>query len=112
MGESENFKIVLYKLSKCKISEVTEMGEVYIGKKPIMNYVLAVITQFNSGEKEVSIKARGKSISRAVDVAEILRNKLLQGVQVKEVKIGTEEISGQEGNTLNVSTIEIVLEKP
>lgn len=88
------------------------MGEVYIGKKPIMNYVLAVITQFNSGEKEVSIKARGKSISRAVDVAEILRNKLLQGVQVKEVKIGTEEISGQEGNTLNVSTIEIVLEKP
>jgi DNA-binding protein Alba len=88
------------------------MGEVYIGRKPIMNYVLAVITQFNSGEKEVSIKARGKSISRAVDVAEILRNKLLQGVQIKEIKIGTEEIPGQEGNTLNVSTIEIVLEKP
>ncbi len=71
---------------------MAEEHVVYIGKKPVMNYVLAVITQFNEGAKEVSIRARGRAISRAVDVAEIVRNRFLPEVRVKEIKIGTEEL--------------------
>nr|WP_236953809.1 DNA-binding protein Alba [Methanopyrus sp. SNP6] len=77
-----------------------------------MNYVLACITQFNEGANEVRIKARGRAISRAVDVAEIVRNRFMPEVEVKDIKIGTEELETEEGDTVNVSTIEIVLEKP
>jgi len=50
---------------------MSEENVVYIGNKPVMNYVLAVVTQMNSGVPEVMLKARGRAISRAVDVAEI-----------------------------------------
>ena len=83
---------------------------VFIGIKPVMNYVLAVITQFNEGAGEVTLKARGKAISRAVDVAEITRNRFLKGMAVQNITIGTEELQAESG-TINVSTIEIVLEK-
>jgi len=83
---------------------------VFIGIKPVMNYVLAVITQFNEGAGDVTLKARGKAISRAVDVAEIVRNRFLQGLAVRDIKIGTEEIQAESG-TINVSTIEIMLGK-
>ena len=83
---------------------------VFIGTKPVMNYVLAVITQFNEGAGDVTLKARGRAISRAVDVAEIVRNRFLQGLAVQNISIGTEEVQG-EGGTINVSTIEIVLGK-
>jgi archaea-specific DNA-binding protein len=81
---------------------------VYVGNKPVMNYVLAVVTQFSNGAEEVAIKARGKAISRAVDTAEIALNRFLQGVMKKEIRISTEEIETDEGRT-NVSSIEIVL---
>lgn len=83
---------------------------VYIGNKPIMNYVLAVVTQFNSS-KEVSIKARGKNIARAVDVAEIVRNRYLTDAKVRTIEIATEKLQGEEGRTANVSSIEIYLVK-
>jgi DNA-binding protein len=83
---------------------------VFIGTKPVMNYVLAVITQFNEGAGTVTLKARGKAISRAVDVAEILRNRFLQGLTVQNISIGTEEVKGESG-TAHVSTIEIELGK-
>jgi len=83
---------------------------VYVGNKPVMNYVLATLTQFNEGAEEVIIKARGRAISRAVDVAEIVRNRFLPNVGVKEIKIDTEELNSERGN-INVSTIEIVLAK-
>jgi len=83
---------------------------VFVGNKPVMNYVLAAITQFNEGAGVVTLKARGKAISRAVDVAEIVRNRFLQGLQVKNIAIGTEEVQG-EGGAVNVSTIEITLGK-
>ena len=86
-------------------------NSVFVGNKPVMNYVLAVLTQFNSGATEVSIKARGRAISRAVDVAEIVRNRFMPGVQVKDIKIGTEELESEQGRRSNVSTIEIVLAK-
>jgi DNA-binding protein len=90
---------------------MTEENTVYIGKKPTMNYVLAVVTQFNSGSKEVVIKARGKSISKAVDVAEIVRNRFVQDATVADIRISTEELEGEEGRTANVSSIEIFMNR-
>jgi len=95
------------KEEKPKIDE----NVVYVGKKPSMSYVLAVITQFTDGKKEVHIKARGRAISRAVDVAEIVRNRFLNEVKIKDIQIGTEERELQDGNKVNVSTIDIVLTK-
>jgi DNA-binding protein len=76
-----------------------------------MNYVLAVVTQFNSGSGEVIIKARGKSISRAVDVAEIVRNRFLPEAKVGQIQISTERITSEEGRIANVSSIEIFLSR-
>ena len=84
---------------------------VFVGIKPVMNYVLAVITQFNQGTGEVVLKARGRAISRAVDAAEIVRNRFLQGVSVGSINIGTEEVQAEGGGQINVSTIEITLKK-
>ncbi len=84
---------------------------VYIGKKPIMNYVLAVITQFNNNASEVAIRARGKMISRAVDVAEIIRNRFIPDVKIKNISIGTETLKSPDGKTVNISSIEIVLSR-
>jgi len=81
---------------------------VFVGNKPVMNYVLAVVTQFNNGADEVAIKARGKAISRAVDTAEISINRFLEGVSKKEILTSTEMIDTDTGKT-NVSSIEIVL---
>jgi DNA-binding protein len=81
---------------------------VFVGNKPVMNYVLAVVTQFNNGAEEVAIKARGKAISRAVDTAEISLNRFLDGVVKKEIITSTEIIDTDTGKT-NVSSIEIIL---
>ncbi len=82
---------------------------IYVGNKPPMSYVLAVVTQFNSGSDEVIIKARGRAISRAVDAAEITRNRFVEKAKIKEIKIGTESITNEEGRNSNVSSIEIRL---
>ncbi len=85
---------------------------VYIGNKPVMNYVTAVMTQFNEGDAEkVELVARGRAISRAVDVAEITRNRFLPDVEIEGIDIGTEEIEPEEEgeDTKNVSTISIKL---
>ncbi len=91
--------------------EESEENVIYIGNKPPMSYVLAVVTQFNSGSSEVIIKARGRAISRAVDAAEITRNRFVTDAKIKEIKIGTEAITNEEGRTSNVSSIEISLAK-
>ncbi len=82
---------------------------VYIGKKPAMNYVLAVVTQFNNGAKSIKIRARGNTITRAVDVAEISRNRFLQDVKVENIAINSEELQNEDGTKSKVSTIEISL---
>jgi len=84
---------------------------IFVGSKPPMNYVLAVITQFHNGAAQVEVKARGRAISRAVDVAEIVRNKFMPDVKAENIEIGTEEIQTEQGNKLNVSTITIKLKK-
>lgn len=84
---------------------------ILVGKKPVMNYVLATITQLNEGAKEVTVKARGRAISRAVDVVEIVRNRFIPGLKLKGIKIDTEELDSQEGRKINVSIIEITVAK-
>ena len=79
-----------------------------------MNYVLACITLFHSGAKEINVKARGRAISRAVDVAEIVRRRFLPDAKVKNIDIGTEQLEfkdseGESGVQKNVSTMEITL---
>jgi DNA-binding protein len=87
----------------------TDENVIYVGNKPPMSYVLAVVTQFNSGSDEVIIKARGRAISRAVDAEEITRNRFVTDAKLKDIKISTESITNVEGRTSNVSSIEIIL---
>jgi len=87
---------------------------VFIGIKPFMNYVASVVMQFTTkNQKEVIIKARGKSISRAVDITEVVRKKFLKdrNVDIKDIKIDSEELENKEGKKISVSTIEITLSK-
>jgi len=89
-------------------------GIVFIGSKTPMEYVLAVITSLSAGDaKEVVLKARGRSIATAVDVAEITRSRFLKDLKVSKIAIGTEEMPAREGEnrTRNVSTIGITLAK-
>lgn len=89
-----------------------EPNTVFIGRKPVMNYVLAVITLFGSGDtKEITLKARGQAITTAVDVAEITRRRFMENLKVEKVNIDTEEITMEEGGTRSVSTMEIILSK-
>ncbi|MBU7013633.1 MAG: DNA-binding protein Alba [Theionarchaea archaeon] len=85
---------------------------VYIGRKPVMSYVLAAVTQFNTGNSnKVVLKARGRAISKAVDVSEIVRNKFIQELNVDDIKTGTEEVKREDGSVSNVSSIEIYMSK-
>ena len=95
-----------------QVKEHRPMGNtVFIGKKGTMGYVLAVVTQFNNNQSEVSIKARGKLISRAVDVAEIVRHRFLPNLKIKEINISTEELTSEDGTKNKVSSIEIKILK-
>jgi DNA-binding protein len=89
-------------------------NSIFVGNKPFMNYVTGVVMQFTTkGASEVVVKARGKFISRAVDIAEVAAKRFLQGgVFIKGIKVDSEEFKNQEGRTVRVSTIEITLSKP
>jgi DNA-binding protein len=84
---------------------------IFIGQKPLMSYVTAIVMQFNSGSNELAVKARGRMISQAVDVVEVCRRRFFADkLNITEIKIGT-EVLGEEGQSRNVSTIEIKLTK-
>ncbi|NVM37310.1 MAG: DNA/RNA-binding protein AlbA [Candidatus Lokiarchaeota archaeon] len=85
-------------------------SKVFIGKKKSMAYVMAAMVVLN--EKPVTLLARGRSISRAVDVAEILLNKFVSGASYGEIKIDTETITNTDGTNSNVSSIEIEINPP
>lgn len=85
---------------------------IFVGNKPVMNYVLAAVTQFNAGAKVVTIKARGRAISRAVDTAEVIRHRFMLDVAVDHIVISTEELTSDKGDNINVSSIEIFLTRP
>jgi|TARA_Y100000310_G_C20664901_1_gene806932 DNA-binding protein len=87
---------------------------IFIGTKPFMNYVTGTVMQFTTKDsEEVIIKARGNFISRAVNVAEVVRKKFLKekNLQIKDIKIDSEELENKDGKKMNVSTIEITLKK-
>lgn len=84
---------------------------IFIGKKGTMGYVLAVVTQFNNGTPEVVVKARGKLISKAVDVVEIFKNRFMPSVNLKKINISTEELTSEDGSKSKVSAIEIIIAK-
>jgi DNA-binding protein len=94
-------------------TEKSKENSIFVGGKPFMNYVTGVVLQFNNGAEEVTIKARGKFISKAVDIAEVARRKFLEdkNVSVKNVSIGSEEFENKEGKLVNVSVLEIALKK-
>ena len=90
--------------------EKADDDTIFVGQKPPMSYVLAVITQFNgNGSNGVILKARGRAISTAVDTAEIVRNRFITNAKVKDIIIGTESVTNEEGRNTNVSSIEISL---
>ena len=87
---------------------------IFVGNKPPMSYVLAIITAFSqSNLKEVTLKARGQAITTAVDVAEITRSRFLKDLKLDKIAIGTQEMPPREGENRSrmVSTIEIALSK-
>ena len=88
-------------------------NNIFIGGKPFMNYVTGVVMQFTTkNAEEVVVKARGKFISRAVDIAEVASKRFLEGtVSVKDIKIDSEEFKNNEGRDIRVSTMEITLGK-
>ena len=99
---------------KEKPKEVVKTSDnvVLIGRKPVMNYVVACLTFFNSGESNICVKARGRAISTAVDTVELLRRAFVKDLELKNISIGTEEVQREEGRKSNVSTIEITMTRP
>ena len=98
-------------MEETKQMQTRDDNNVYIGRKGTMGYVLAIVTQFNNGASEVAVKARGKLISRAVDVVEIARHRFLPNAKVKNIDIKTEEMTSEDGSKNKVSAIEITLKK-
>lgn len=95
------------------IKMTEDSNNIFIGSKPFMNYVTGVVMQFTTKDaRQVAIKARGKFISRAVDVAQVAAKRFLVGqVDLSDIKIDSEEFTNKEGRQVRVSTIEIVLAK-
>lgn len=96
--------------------EITESPEkdnvIYVGIKPFMNYVTGVVMQFQKkGQKSVIISARGKFISKAVDVEEVARRTFLkeENIVVKEINLSSEQFENKEGKRIYVSSAEIIL---
>ena len=82
---------------------------IYIGRKPVMSYCMAIMATMRGGNSEVILKARGRAISKAVDVAEVVRNQYLTNLKVKEISIGTEQVESEEGGQRNISNMSIAL---
>jgi len=91
---------------------MSEANLIFVGKKPVMNYVLACLTLFQNDSDSVIIKARGRAISKAVDVAQITIKRYSTGINVKKIITDTEKVTSNEtGYVNNVSSIEIYLSR-
>jgi DNA-binding protein len=88
-----------------------EHNIVYIGRKPVMAYCLAVMTALKNNKSQVTLMARGRAISKAVDVAEVVRNQFISNLNIKDISIGTEQMETEEGGTRNISNIAISMAK-
>jgi archaea-specific DNA-binding protein len=92
---------------------MTDNHAIFVGGKPFMNYVTAVVMQFTTkGADIVTIRSRGKFISRAVDVAEVVKSRFLRDqIDVSDIQMGSEEFKNKEGRTVRVSTLDITLNR-
>lgn len=90
---------------------MSEPNLVRIGKKPIMNYVTACVTLFNSGNGEVMVRARGQAIEKAIDTVQMLRRGFLKDVTIKKINVGSEDVTRFDGSRGNISIIEIILSR-
>lgn len=102
---------VTQQVNNVKVYEMEQSNVVYIGRKPVMAYCLAVMTALKAEDNEVIIMARGRAISKAVDVAEVVRNQFVSDLMVKDISIGTEQLENEDGSPRNVSKISIQLAK-
>ena len=83
---------------------------VLVGRKPVMNYVLAIVRMMTQeGMNEVVVKARGSNINKAVDTVETVRHLFMKDIVLKNISISSEEVSDEEGRTRRISSIEITL---
>jgi DNA-binding protein len=89
--------------------KMSQPNLVRIGKKPIMNYVTACVTLFNSGNGEVMVRARGQAIETAIDTVQMLKRGFLKDVVIKSINLGSEDVTRFDGSRGNISTIEITL---
>ena len=95
------------------MEQTNEVNSIFIGSKPLMNYVSGIIMQFNSNNlNEVLIKSRGKFTSKAIDIVELAKRKFPKDIlTIKGIKIGSEEFTTAEGKKITVSILEITLKK-
>lgn len=89
---------------------ITHQGNmVRIGKKPLISYVVACVTLFNSGKKEIMVRARGRAIPKAIETVGMLKRSFFKELMIKSVDIGSEDITRYDGRGTSVSIIEITL---
>jgi DNA-binding protein len=84
---------------------------VYVGQKPVKNYVMACMTSFGAGSNKIVLKARGRAICKAVDTVELLRRAFMKDAQLQGISISTEQVTREGDRKTNVSTIEISIIK-
>src|SRR3989442_11417453 len=90
-----------------------ERKTVIVGRsKPLLNYVTACITMFNSGAELVVLRARGEAINMAVDVAQMLKKRFVSNVQISNIIIDGENVTSRDGRQLNLPVLEIELSIP
>jgi DNA-binding protein len=109
-GDSVNADIIVNS-AETSISETNKIfidNVIFIGSKPTINYVLAIVTQFQNGQSEVIVRGRGKAITRAVDAVEVALHKFLPEIEKLQITTSTEKIETEDG-LMRVSAIEIVL---
>jgi DNA-binding protein len=94
-----------------KVKQMEPSNVIYIGRKPVMAYCLAVMTALKGDDSEVTLMARGRAISKAVDVAEVVRNQFISDLSIRDISIGTEQLETEEGGPRNISNISISLAK-
>jgi DNA-binding protein len=91
--------------------KTTNDNEIFVGKKTVMYYVMAIVARFDAGTNDVVVRARGNAISHAVDAVEVTRNRYMPNVQVADIEIGTDRMQGKHGNMVNVSWIKLSLKR-
>lgn len=98
-------------MNNVKVYKMEQGNVIYVGRKPVMAYCLAVMTALKAEDSEVTLMARGRAISKAVDVAEVVRNQFVADLTVKDIIIGTEQLENEDGSPRNISNISIQLAK-